>query len=65
MNCRLTKVTAIIMAAAAFVIVPGVYVLTSDAATKLLAGFSTTQAAGHSNRVALEAETLEDDVRVR
>ena len=65
MNYRLTKVTAIIMAAAAFVIVPGIYVLTSDAASKLVASFGTTQAASRSNRVALEAETFKDDARVR
>jgi len=65
MNYRLTKVTAIIMAAGAFVIVPGIYVLTSDAATKLAASFGTTEAASRSNRVALEAETFKSGARVR
>lgn len=58
MNFRLANVTAITMAAMAFVIVPGIYVLASNAATNLVTEFGTSRAAGRSNRVALEAETV-------
>ena len=58
MNLRLANVTLITMAAVAFVIVPGIYVLASSAAMNMEASFSTTQAASHSNRVAFEAETM-------
>jgi hypothetical protein len=58
MNFRLAKVTLITTAAVAFVIVPGIYVVASNAATNMVASFSTTEAASHSNRVAFEAETM-------
>ena len=58
MNFRLANVTLITMASVAFVIVPGIYVVASNAATSMVESFSTTQAASHSDRVAFEAETM-------
>lgn len=58
MNFRLANVTAITMAAVAFVIVSGIYVLAPNAATSQVTGFGTSRAAGRPNRVALEAETM-------
>ena len=58
MNSRRTNVTLITTAVVAFVIVPGIYVVASNAATSMVASFSTTQAASHSNRDAFEAETM-------
>lgn len=58
MGFRLANLTAIAMAAVAFVIVPGIYVLASKAATNLVTGYGTSKAAGRSNRVTQEAETM-------
>lgn len=58
MNSRLANGTLITMAAVAFIIVPGIYVVASNAATNMVASFSTTQASSHSDHVAFEAETL-------